>query len=120
MTQLTEFENTDRPVRTGALVEIETQTQFTRDYNLAEGSVVDIGYGDSEVPPIQSSIAEGLNVTIGYLKFYFTSRVVDLSHVPQQSPFLGSRGLETSRKDVGKGEPPVWGTVRIPVIQKRT
>lgn len=59
---------------------------------------------------------EGLDISLGFLKFYFTDGSIDLSQIEQDSPFDSSetRGLKPSidRKDV-------WGTVLIPVVTKR-
>jgi hypothetical protein len=76
-----------------------------------------VGYGRSSIPPLECEFPEDLDVTIGFLKIYFTTEVVDLSHVPQKSPFGPvKRGLVLSRPKIK----PVWGTVVIPVIlQKR-
>jgi hypothetical protein len=116
---LTDFENTDRPVLTVPLTEVDTQTQYSKDYNLKKDSVVDIGYGDSGIPPIECYVPKDLDVTIGFLKFYFTSEVVDLSHVPQISPFTDTRSIRLTPEGKKKNDP-VWGTILIPVIQKRT
>jgi hypothetical protein len=81
-----------------------------------------LGYGDLGVPPFGCDIPEGLDVTIGFLKFYFTNtvEVIDLSHVPQLSPFSEPRALKPKAEVPRSHElPPVWGTILIPVIQKR-
>ncbi|KAJ2915855.1 hypothetical protein MD484_g4547, partial [Candolleomyces efflorescens] len=101
-----------------ALSEVNTKTQFSKDHNLKKDSEVEIGYGSSGVPPIETAIPGNLNVTIGFLKFYFTSEAVDLSHVPQKSPFSETRSMKQTPEGQKK-DGPVWGTILIPVIQKR-
>jgi hypothetical protein len=57
-----------------------------------------------------------LDLTIGFLKFYFTSEVTNLSHIPQPSPFSSVRGFQLADNRPKK---PVWGTILIPVIQRK-
>ncbi|KAJ2926774.1 hypothetical protein H1R20_g10309, partial [Candolleomyces eurysporus] len=99
-----------------ALTEVSAQTPHQKDYSLEKGAKVDIGYGDSSVPPFESVIAKGLDLTFGFLKFYFTSEVVDLSHIPQKSPFYSTRGFMIAKRSPTQK---VYGTVLIPVIQRR-
>ncbi|KAJ2921480.1 hypothetical protein H1R20_g15619, partial [Candolleomyces eurysporus] len=115
------FEHADFSIT--ALTEVDAQTRYDKDYSLKQGSTVEIGHGNSSIPPFECRIPEGLDLTIGFLKIYFINEVVDLSHVPQITPFsvsetptggmLQSRGIKVVRK-----RSPVWGTVLIPVIQK--
>ncbi|RXW17048.1 hypothetical protein EST38_g8799 [Candolleomyces aberdarensis] len=96
-----------------ALTEVNAQTSYEKDYHLKKDSVAEIGYGPLGIPPLECDIPEGLDLTIGFLKFYFTNQVVDLSHVPQLSPFTSTRGFKNSGM-VNKKSDPVWGTVLIP------
>ncbi|KAJ2926726.1 hypothetical protein H1R20_g10359, partial [Candolleomyces eurysporus] len=92
-----------------ALSEINRQTRHNKDHSLSQDSAV-------KTTVFELSVKEDVEqTTIGFFKFYFTSEVVDLSHIPQSSPFSDVRGLTTARKK----EKPVWGTVLIPVIRKR-
>ncbi|KAJ2915864.1 hypothetical protein MD484_g4548, partial [Candolleomyces efflorescens] len=104
-----------------AITEMDVETRYKQDYHLEKNSEVGIGYGDLGVPPLQCDVPKGLDVTIGFLKFYFTNteEVIDLSHVPQSSPFVETRTLKPAEEVRRKDEPPVWGTILIPVIQKR-
>jgi hypothetical protein len=86
------------------------------------GHSVKIGYEGSSVLPFESDVRKGLNLTIGFLKFYFTSDVIDLSHIPQKSPFTNTKSLDNTRglkPSQRKPHPPVQGTVLIPLIQRR-
>ncbi|KAJ2922355.1 hypothetical protein H1R20_g14729, partial [Candolleomyces eurysporus] len=115
------FEHADFSITT--LTEVDAQTCYDIDYSLKKDSAVEIGYGDSSIPPFECGVPQGLDLTIGFLKVYFTSQAVDLSHVPQTTPFSETRmgGMMESRGFI----PPapsarvVCGTVLIPVIQKR-
>ncbi|KAJ2926775.1 hypothetical protein H1R20_g10308, partial [Candolleomyces eurysporus] len=98
-----------------ALTEVNAQSPHLKDYSLDKGAKVEIGYGDSNAPPFEAFIAEGLDLTFGVLKFYFASEVVDLSHIPQKTPFYGARGFRIAKRSNKR----VWGTVLIPFIQRR-
>ncbi|RXW11756.1 hypothetical protein EST38_g14099 [Candolleomyces aberdarensis] len=92
-----------------ALSEINRQTSHNKDHSLSQGSVV-------KTTVFELSVKEDVEqTTIGFFKFYFTSEVVDLSHIPQSSPFSDVRGLNIAPVR----QKPVWGTVLIPVIRKR-
>jgi hypothetical protein len=71
---------------------------------------------DSSISPFESYIPEGLDLTTGFLKFYFTSEAIDLSHIPQINPFDSTRGI---RNSTNKTPQTVWGTVLIPLIQRK-
>ncbi|KAJ2926834.1 hypothetical protein H1R20_g10256, partial [Candolleomyces eurysporus] len=92
-----------------ALTEVDAQTRYQKDYSLKSGSVIDIGYGDSSIPPFECDVPQGLDLTIGFLKFYFTSEVVDLSHVPQVSPFCQTRAIKVA----GRRKPQAWD-IQVP------
>ncbi|KAG2017939.1 hypothetical protein CC2G_007399 [Coprinopsis cinerea AmutBmut pab1-1] len=80
-------------------------------------SVAGIGYGPLGLAPIQPNFDEKEKVlTAGFFKFYFSTKPIDLSHIPCPSPFEGGRGMDKAVRKV----PHVWGTLEIPVIQRRT
>ncbi|RXW22833.1 hypothetical protein EST38_g3034 [Candolleomyces aberdarensis] len=115
------FEHADFSITT--LTEVDAETSYDKDYSLKKDSMVEIGYGKSSIPPFECGVPEGLDLTTGFLKVYFTSKAVDLSHVPQTTPFSETRtgGMMELR---GFTPPPpspqaICGTVLIPVIQKR-
>ncbi|RXW20808.1 hypothetical protein EST38_g5036 [Candolleomyces aberdarensis] len=99
-----------------ALTEVGPRTRHRKDYSLEKDAEVKIGYGESHIPPFESDIAKDLDLTFGFLKFYFASEVVDLSHIPQKSPFYSTRGFMTATRRPIQN---VCGTVLIPVIQRR-
>ncbi|RXW20807.1 hypothetical protein EST38_g5035 [Candolleomyces aberdarensis] len=101
-----------------ALTEVGALTRHRKDFSLKKRAEIGIGYGDSSTPPFESDIAEDSDLTIGFLKFYFASEVINLSHIPQTNPFIPTRGLKIAVK---KPIPSlaVYGTVLIPVIQRR-
>ncbi|RXW17707.1 hypothetical protein EST38_g8147 [Candolleomyces aberdarensis] len=92
-----------------ALSDINGQTRHNKDHSLSRDSAV-------QTTVFELCVKEDVEqTTIGFFKFYFTSEVVDLSHIPQLSPFSDVRGFTFSRE---RGKP-VWGIVLIPVIRKR-
>ncbi|KAJ2922365.1 hypothetical protein H1R20_g14743, partial [Candolleomyces eurysporus] len=118
------FEHADFSIT--ALTEVDAQTCYDKDYSLKRDATVEIGYGNSSIPPFECGVPEGLDLTIGFLKVYFVNEVVDLSHVPQITPFSEMRtGGVTASASRGRVRAQfhrrlaVWGTILIPVIQKR-
>ncbi|KAJ2919024.1 hypothetical protein MD484_g1468, partial [Candolleomyces efflorescens] len=102
------------------ITEVSALSPYRKDITLKKGHSVKIGYDDSSIYPFESDVRKGLKLTIGFLKFYFTSEAIDLSHIPQESPFITkppeiSRGL----KEVERRSNPVRGTVLVPLIQRR-
>ncbi|KAF5341816.1 hypothetical protein D9611_001450 [Ephemerocybe angulata] len=97
-----------------ALNEMAAKTAYRKDPPLLKGASAEMGYGRLGIPPFQCDVPGGLDLAVGFLKFYFTEEPVDLSHIPQISPFTGTRGVAPSmdRKN------PAWGTVIIPVVLK--
>lgn len=80
-----------------------------------KGGTLAIGYGSSATQPRAYGLNDGEDFDVGFLKMFFTTQPVDLSDIPQRSPFIGGRA-DVARK---KAPPQKWGTRLIPVIQKR-
>lgn len=97
------------------MTEMAAKNGYKKDPTLPTGSTAEMGFGRLGIPPFECYIPEGLDIDLGFLKFYFTEEAVDLSHIPQVTPFTATRGLKPSmdRKNV-------WGTILIPVVMKRS
>ncbi|TFK20700.1 hypothetical protein FA15DRAFT_719362 [Coprinopsis marcescibilis] len=109
------FDNDDFSIT--ALTDVKTTSRYARDYTLAStGGTAAIGYGSLGIPPITCELPDGVDVAAGFFKFWFSSEPVDLSHVPQTSPFDDLRHIQEKQRTMK----PVWGTVLIPVIQRRS
>ncbi|KAH7921880.1 hypothetical protein BV22DRAFT_1049294 [Leucogyrophana mollusca] len=77
-----------------------------------------IGYGDSGTPPQELRFRDpGQTFDLGFLKIYISTVAVNLSHIPQETPF----GINRRRfKSSPIGVPPIWHTILIPVRLRRT
>ncbi|KIM25370.1 hypothetical protein M408DRAFT_26358 [Serendipita vermifera MAFF 305830] len=75
-----------------------------------------IGYGAGGAPPFKYFIPKGQEIDVGFIKVFLSSRKVDLSTVPQLSPFDNNgRG-----SDSVKGRPAgLWSTILITIVQRR-
>ncbi len=51
---------------------------------------------------------------VGFLKLFVFTEPIDMSDVPQSSPFQSSRGVVKSRPVLEQ----LWGTLVIPVVQR--
>ncbi|KAH6909146.1 caspase domain-containing protein [Coprinopsis sp. MPI-PUGE-AT-0042] len=89
------------------------------DFKLTKkGGRATIGYGPSAMGTSPISfvpIPQGLDASAGFFKFYFSTELLDLSHVPQTSPFHDTRSIDR----VSQKPRPTWGTITLPVIQRR-
>ncbi|KZP15819.1 hypothetical protein FIBSPDRAFT_912396 [Athelia psychrophila] len=79
------------------------------------GGTFTIGYGSTATRPRYFGFRHGHDIDIGFLKMFFTTDWVDLTKIPQKSPF------RTGRFDDGLERPPApkWGTILIPIVQHR-
>ena len=85
------------------------------DPPLLPNSSFAIGYGDGGGVPYCYFLRENQNIDVGYLKLFLSTDHVDLSHVPQPSPFVLHRdiGPVTDKTTL------TWDTILIPVVQRR-
>ncbi|KAH6909145.1 caspase domain-containing protein [Coprinopsis sp. MPI-PUGE-AT-0042] len=100
-----------------ALTPVANRGQFAQDFMLSgRGGKASIGYGPLAIAPVSfDPVPRGLDASGGFFKFYFSTRPLDLSHVPQATPFDDTRGAIQKPRP----PPPAWGTVTLPVIQRR-
>ena len=80
------------------------------------GGVLTIGYGSSGAPPFSYFLRDEQDIDVGFLKLFLSSKPVDLSNIPQQSPFDGAT---RDGVDPEKDNAETWGTIFLPVIQRR-
>ena len=85
------------------------------DPPLLPNSSLTIGYGDGDSVPYCYFLRENQDIDIGHLKLFLSTEQVDLSHIPQRSPFVphcdvGAVTIKTTH---------IWDTILIPVVQRR-
>lgn len=85
------------------------------DPPLLPNSSVTIGYGDGGGVPYCYFLRENQDIDIGYLKLFLSTEHVDLSHVPQHSPFASVPYLGAVTNKTRQ----IWDTILIPVVQRR-
>lgn len=92
-----------------------TAGKYTLDVPLPKnGGILTIGYGSGGAPAQTFYLRPGQNFDIGFLKIFLSTKPVDLSSIPQLSPFENTR----SGDRLAKNEEEAWGTMLIPVLQR--
>ncbi|KAI0309849.1 caspase domain-containing protein [Amylostereum chailletii] len=82
---------------------------------LPAGGSLTIGYGSGGAPPHCFFLRPGQKVDVGFLKLFLTTEYVDLSNIPQVSPFDPNR--PTARATLRK--PALWSSSLVTVVQRR-
>ncbi|KAA1472264.1 hypothetical protein DENSPDRAFT_170741 [Dentipellis sp. KUC8613] len=94
----------------------ETPTAIGKvDAPLQPKQSLTIGYGSGGAAPYEYYLADGQDIDVGFLKLFLSSEHVDLSHIPQASPFTDGRGGKPSAVKTEA----VWDTILVPIIQHR-
>ncbi|KAI0319917.1 caspase domain-containing protein [Amylostereum chailletii] len=81
---------------------------------LRPGCPLTIGYGSEGADPYVYSLDPGQQIDVGFLKIFLSQSQVDLSWIPQPSPFVTARVV---RSDVKPSVQDAWDTVKITVVQ---
>lgn len=79
------------------------------------GGILTVGFGDGGMPPFAYFLRSGQDLDVGFLKLFLSTKYVDLSNIPQLSPFDEARSVA----DEEKPEIDTWGTLLVPVLQRR-
>jgi len=91
-----------------------TAKRYTLDIPLPKnGGSLTIGYGTGGAPAQTFYLRTGQKLDVGFLKIFLSTVPVDLSTIPQSSPFERARSIEQFTKT----EEETWGTMLIPVLQ---
>ena len=85
------------------------------DPPLLPNSSLAIGDGAEGGVPYCYFLRENQNIDIGYLKLFLSTEHVDLSHVPQRSPFVPHLDVQAVTNKTTQ----IWDTILIPVVQRR-
>lgn len=79
------------------------------------GGTLSIGYGNNGTLPFAYFLRPNQLVDVGFLKLFLSTSPIDLSALPQPTPFNITRsGVNFSRPAVD-----TWGTILIPIVQHR-
>ncbi|EDR13903.1 uncharacterized protein LACBIDRAFT_321574 [Laccaria bicolor S238N-H82] len=109
------FDNTDFSIQT--YYQSPTSGKFETYPTLTQGGgSLTLGYGSGGVNPFTYCLEEGSDIDVGYLVFFISSENVNLSTIPQETPFEGP-----GRKSVQKKPPAqlIYGTILVPIVQRR-
>lgn len=80
------------------------------------GGYLTLGYGSGGVDPFTYRLEDDTDIDVGYLVFFIASENVNLSTIPQKTPFEGP-----GHKSVPVTPPakPIYGTILVPIVQRR-
>lgn len=81
---------------------------------LAEGKLT-VGYGSTGARPFKFNLEEKQNLDVGFIKLFLSTRPIDLSGIPQETPFGHNRLTSV----VGRKAQPHWDSVLISMVQRR-
>ncbi|KAF9005554.1 caspase domain-containing protein [Cyathus striatus] len=74
-----------------------------------------IGYGASGSSPFRYYLRPEQNVDVGFIKLFISTKYIDLGEIPQKPPF--GHGRASAVEEMKPLE--IWGTILIPVVQRR-
>jgi hypothetical protein len=86
------------------------------DPSIPPGGSITIGYGSGGARPLGYCLLDGQDIDVGFLKLFFSTEKVDLSSIPQDSPF--DKHARKAKQMVVK-PPKLWHTTLIKIIQRR-
>lgn len=84
-----------------------------------------IGYGSGGgANAIAFDIPEGQDVDVGFFKFIFSTRVVDLSYITDYAPYVPPDSLDAHQDRGARPQPPggnqdAWVSILVPVVLRR-
>ena len=81
----------------------------------AENGVLTLGYGSGGTVPYTFYLRPDQTKDIGFLKLYLSNQPIDLSYIPQMSPFSADRDIKPDNEDTSQ----VWDTITITLVQHR-
>jgi hypothetical protein len=79
------------------------------------GGTLTIGYGSGGAAPFAYYLRDNQDLDVGFLKLFLATSDVDLSNIPQSTPFETSRSADRFAKSTKD----TWSTILIPVVQHR-
>ncbi|KZP16322.1 hypothetical protein FIBSPDRAFT_934654 [Athelia psychrophila] len=94
------------------------KTSGNPDSDFQPNEIFPVGYGFTAIPPIRHTcdLPDGQDISVGFLKMFFTTQYVDFSNIPQPTPFIPGRADVSPPKKAKRAK---WGTILIPFIERR-
>jgi hypothetical protein len=92
-----------------------TAGQGQADPPLLPGGKLTVGYGSTGTRPFKFNLEEDQNLDVGYIKLFLSTRPIDLSGIPQETPF----GYNRFTSVVGRKVQPHWDSILISMVQRR-
>ncbi|EDR08533.1 uncharacterized protein LACBIDRAFT_297307 [Laccaria bicolor S238N-H82] len=109
------FDNSELSIT--AYYKCNVSTNYRVDVPLQKkGGTLTLGYGSAGETPFEYYIPDNQDLDVGFLKTFLSTEPLDLSKIPQHSPFVDARGMGAANRD----PTPTWGSILVPVVQHRT
>ncbi|KAI0318754.1 caspase domain-containing protein [Amylostereum chailletii] len=82
-------------------------------FSLPPKGSLTIGYGDGGSAPYKYFLRKDQTVDVGFLRLFLSTEPLDLSAIPQKSPFPSQRGAD----EVKIPPKPMWDAVTVSIVQ---
>ncbi|KAF9474959.1 hypothetical protein BDN70DRAFT_884283 [Pholiota conissans] len=92
-----------------------TYNDHVSDIPLKKGGRLCIGFGPAGYEPKTFQIKDKLDLDIGFLKIYLSTKFVDLSYLQQPTPFVVTRAISSFVRPTQL----IWTNIVVPVILRR-
>jgi hypothetical protein len=89
-----------------------------KDADTGKPGSLTIGSRSSPSPPLSYYVEDGEDVDVSFLKVFLSTKYVDLSSVPQNSPFCELGGHRYVVQVQSKPKV-VWNSILVTIIQRR-
>ncbi|EIM91753.1 uncharacterized protein STEHIDRAFT_135948 [Stereum hirsutum FP-91666 SS1] len=106
------FDNSDYSITSYYEPPVSTSTGKPDPPLPPHGSSLAIGYGPAGAAPLKFFLREGQDIDNGHFKLFLTTEYVDLSMIPQNSPFEAHVADKTQPRGLRRAEsstPLLWG-----------
>ena len=93
------------------------QQKYQTEFCLGKrGGIFSIGYGSGGVAPLAFRMGKDQDGEVGYFKLFLSTKPLDLSSIPQGSPFTNSR---RAMKTYERKSSELWDDILIPLVLRR-
>ena len=95
-----------------------TAGKFKVDSPLPSKGSLTLGYGVGNSDAFNYVLRGGQDVDVGFLKLFLTTEQVDLSNIPQLSPFTRDNRAQVHAPLIATTAS-IWDTILVTVVQRR-